>query len=54
MKNWDDLRIFQAMAGARSIREAAASLGTTHATVSRRMRSLEEELGNTLLSLIHI
>ena len=48
MKNWDDLRIFQALAGARSIREAAASLGTTHATVSRRMRALEEELGNTL------
>ena len=48
MKNWDDLRIFQALAGARSIREAAASIGTTHATVSRRIRALEEELGNTL------
>ncbi len=48
MKNWDDLRIFQAMIGARSIREAAASLNTTHATMSRRIRALEEELGHTL------
>lgn len=48
MKNWDDLRIFQAMIGARSIREAAASLNTTHATMSRRIRTLEEELGHTL------
>jgi len=48
MKNWDDLRIFQALAGAHSIREAAALIGTTHATVSRRIRALEEELGNTL------
>lgn len=48
MKNWDDLRIFQAMIGARSIREAAASLNTTHATMSRRLRALEQELGHTL------
>lgn len=48
MKNWDDLRIFQAMANARSIRAAAASLQTTHATVSRRIRALEAELGQTL------
>lgn len=36
------------MIGARSIREAAASLNTTHATMSRRIRALEEELGHTL------
>lgn len=48
MRNWDDLRIFQAMIGARSIREAAASLNTTHATMSRRIRALEAELGHTL------
>lgn len=48
MKNWDDLRIVQAMIGARSIREAAATLNTTHATMSRRIRALEEELGRTL------
>ncbi|WP_298259849.1 LysR family transcriptional regulator [uncultured Litoreibacter sp.] len=48
MQNWDDLRIFHAMIGARSVREAANRLGTTHATVSRRIRSLEAELGHTL------
>jgi DNA-binding transcriptional LysR family regulator len=48
MKSWDDLKIFQAMVGARSIREAAAELKTTHATVSRRIRALEVELGQTL------
>lgn len=48
MRNWDDLRIFQAMIGARSIREAAATLNTTHATMSRRIRALETELGHTL------
>ena len=36
------------MVGARSIREAATRLKTTHATVSRRIRSLEAELGHTL------
>jgi len=36
------------MVGARSIREAAASLNTTHATMSRRIRALETELGHTL------
>jgi DNA-binding transcriptional LysR family regulator len=48
MKNWDDLKIFQAMASARSVREAAVELKTTHATVSRRIRALETELGHTL------
>ncbi len=48
MKNWDDLKVFHAMQGARSIREAAATLKTTHSTLSRRLRALEEELGNTL------
>ena len=48
MKNWDDLRIFRAMANARSIRAAAAELRTTHATVSRRIRVLEEDLGGAL------
>jgi len=48
MKNWDDLRIFHAMAKARSIRAAAADLRTTHATVSRRIRALEEDLGSAL------
>lgn len=53
MKNWDDLRIFHAMVDARSIRAAAVKLSTTHATVSRRIRALEEELGNTLFLRKH-
>jgi len=48
MKNWDDLRIFRAMAKSRSIRAAAAELKTTHATVSRRVRALEDDLGSAL------
>jgi len=48
MKNWDDLRIFRAMAKARSVRAAAADLRTTHATVSRRIRALEQDLGSAL------
>ena len=48
MKNWDDLRVFRAMAKARSIRAAAADLKTTHATVSRRIRALEDDLGSAL------
>jgi DNA-binding transcriptional LysR family regulator len=48
MKNWDDLRIFHAMVDALSMRAAAAKLGTTHATVSRRLRALEADLGHAL------
>jgi len=48
MKNWDDLRLFRAMANARSVRAAAAELRTTHATVSRRIRVLEDDLGGAL------
>ena len=48
MRDWDDLRIFQAMIGARSIREVASTLNSTHATISRRLRALEQELGHTL------
>lgn len=48
MKNWDDLRYFRGLVGAHSIRAAAARLGTTHATVSRRIRELESDLGQSL------
>lgn len=48
MRNWDDLRIFRALCGAKSARAAATPLGTTHATISRRIRELENELGGTL------
>jgi len=48
MKNWDDLRIFLSVTRSGSIRGAAKTLGITHATVSRRIKGLEETLGNSL------
>lgn len=46
--NWDDLRIFLAVARAGQILGAARRLGLNHATVSRRVASLEQELGAKL------
>ncbi len=46
---WDDLRIFLAIARAGSITGAANRLGVQHSTVSRRLRSLEEQLGTRLI-----
>lgn len=45
---WDDLRIFLAVARAGSISVAATRLGLQHSTVSRRLRALEERLGTRL------
>jgi DNA-binding transcriptional LysR family regulator len=42
--NWDDLRIFLAIARAGQILGAARRLGLNHATVSRRLTALEEAL----------
>jgi len=46
---WDDLRIFLAIARAGSISGAANRLGVQHSTVSRRLRSLEDQLGTRLI-----
>ncbi|MDP3895972.1 MAG: LysR family transcriptional regulator [Mesorhizobium sp.] len=46
--NWDDVRIFLAVARAGQILGAARRLGLNHATVSRRVASLEESLGARL------
>ncbi len=46
---WDDLRIFLAVARAGSISGAANRLAVQHSTVSRRLRSLEEQLGTRLI-----
>jgi DNA-binding transcriptional LysR family regulator len=43
--DWDDLRLFLAVARNGSISGGAKELGVQHSTVSRRMRSLEESLG---------
>ena len=42
--NWDDVRIFLAVARAGQILGAARRLGLNHATVSRRVAALEQEL----------
>ena len=47
--NWDDLRLFLAVARTGSISGAARQLEVQHSTVSRRMRQLEEKLGARLI-----
>lgn len=47
--NWDDLRMFLAVARTGSISGAARQLGVQHSTVSRRMRQFEEKLGARLI-----
>nr|WP_321456419.1 LysR family transcriptional regulator [uncultured Cohaesibacter sp.] len=47
--NWDDVRIFLAVARAGQILQAARRLGVNHATVARRLTSLEEALQAKLL-----
>ena len=46
--DWEAVRIFLACARAGSLRGAAETLGVNHATVTRRLRSLEVELGARL------
>ena len=48
MFDWDDIRVFLAIARTGTIRAAARGLGLTHSTVSRRLHGLEERLGATL------
>lgn len=43
--NWDDLKIFLAVADATSMRAAAKQLRVSHSKVSRRIESLEDDLG---------
>ena len=46
---WDDLRIFLAVAREGSISGAAKRLAVQHSTVSRRLRSLEQSLATPLI-----
>jgi DNA-binding transcriptional LysR family regulator len=50
--NWDDLRIFLAVARAGSISSGARQLDLQHSTVSRRMRKLEQDLGARLFDKV--
>jgi len=47
--NWDDLRLFLAVARTGSISGAAKQLGVQHSTISRRIRHFEDTLGTRLL-----
>ncbi len=47
--SWDDLRIFAAVAAHGSFSRAAAALGTSQPTVSRRIEALEQTLGGQVL-----
>lgn len=52
MEKWDDLKFVLAIAKAGSITKAAGLLKVTHSTVSRRLASLEDELGTRLFERI--
>ena len=47
--NWDDLRLFLAVARTGSISGAARQLDVQHSTISRRMRQFEKKLGTRLI-----
>jgi DNA-binding transcriptional LysR family regulator len=46
---WDDFRLFMAIAKTSSIKRAAASVGTTQSTLSKRLVRLEQALGVRLI-----
>jgi DNA-binding transcriptional LysR family regulator len=46
--NWDDLRIFLALAREGTLTTAAKMLGVSHPTVARRVRALEKDIGARL------
>lgn len=46
--NWDDLRVFLAVARHGTLAAAARSMGVNHATVSRRLAAFEKGLGRPL------
>ena len=50
--NWDDLRLFLAVARSGSISSGAKLLDLQHSTVSRRMRKLEQDLGVRLFDKV--
>ena len=48
MENWDDYRIFQAIAQAGTLTAAAAALGLTQPSIGRRLSAMESRLGEKL------
>ncbi|MCC8394291.1 LysR family transcriptional regulator [Paraburkholderia sp. MMS20-SJTR3] len=47
--DWEDIRVFLALARHGSLSAAARTLSVNHATISRRIRSLEASLGDKLV-----
>ncbi|MGV2863426.1 LysR family transcriptional regulator [Achromobacter sp. ESBL13] len=47
--DWQDIRVFLALGRYGSLSAAARALSTNHSTISRRLRSLEATLGETLV-----
>ena len=45
--NWDDLRVFLAVARQPKLEAVAAQLNMDATTISRRIRKLESKLGDT-------
>jgi DNA-binding transcriptional LysR family regulator len=50
MDNWDDIRIFLAVARQNGLAAAASSLGINHTTVARRLAGLEARLNTKLVT----
>ena len=50
--NWDDVRIFLAVARTGQILAASRRLGLNHATLSRRLTALEKALSEELIASI--
>jgi DNA-binding transcriptional LysR family regulator len=48
--DWEDLRFFAALARHHTLAATARALGVTHATVARRLASLESSLGRPLFT----
>ena len=47
--DWQDIRVFLALGRHRSLSAAARTLSVNHATIARRIRSLEATLGEKLV-----
>lgn len=50
---WDDLRVFLAIFRGRSVRAAARLMEVSHSTISRRLQSMEEQIGRKLFHRQH-
>ncbi|MEO1405975.1 MAG: LysR family transcriptional regulator, partial [Pseudomonadota bacterium] len=50
MSDWSDIRWFHAVLTHGSFSAAARATGTTQATISRRIKALEMELGGSLFT----